>query len=192
MCSIHYNPALVHIMAWRRPKLPPFCMCEINFHIWHLLNVYILFHWNMFPWVQSTLNPQTFRQRIGTEKKTSKNPWTQPMHMSLAVDEWNGNYSQQRRDLEKVAPYELSWLQFRFILPHYSDVTLSLMASQITSISIVCSTVFFWRISKIRVTEFCEGKSPLTDGFPLQSVSNAENFSIWIRHHDEIPWKCHQ
>ena len=102
----------------------------------------------MLPWVQSTLNPKKFRRRISTEKKPSKNPLTQPMHMSLAVHERNGNYSQQRRDFEKVAPYEPSWLQFRFILPHYSDVTLSLMASQITSFSIVCSTVFFWRISK--------------------------------------------
>ena len=65
---------------------------------------------------------------------------------------------------------------------------MSSMASQITSLTIVYSTVFFSRsrskkTSKLRVTGLCEGTSPITDEFPAQRASNAENVSIWWRHH---------
>ena len=39
------------------------------------------------------------------------------------------------------------------------------------------------KISKLRVTDFCAGKSPGTAEFPAQLASNAENVSIWWRHH---------
>ena len=46
----------------------------------------------------------------------------------------------------------------------------------------------FWRrskkTSKLRVTGLCEGNSPVTGEFPAQRASNAENVSIWWRHHD--------
>ena len=35
--------------------------------------------------------------------------------------------------------------------------------------------------SKLRVTGLCERNSPVTDEFPAQRVSNAENVSIWYR-----------
>ena len=38
--------------------------------------------------------------------------------------------------------------------------------------------------SKLRVTGLCEGNSPGTGEFPTQMASNAENVSIWWRHHD--------
>ena len=45
----------------------------------------------------------------------------------------------------------------------------------------------FWRrskkISKLRVTGLCEGNSPETGEFPAHRDSNAENVSIWWRHH---------
>ena len=37
---------------------------------------------------------------------------------------------------------------------------------------------------KLRVTGFCEGSSPVTGEVPAQRASNAENVSIWLRHHD--------
>ena len=37
--------------------------------------------------------------------------------------------------------------------------------------------------SKLRVTGLCEGNSPGTGEFPAQRASNAENVSIWWRHH---------
>ena len=39
------------------------------------------------------------------------------------------------------------------------------------------------KTSKFCVTGICEGNPPVTDGFPSQRASNAENFSIWWRHH---------
>ena len=38
--------------------------------------------------------------------------------------------------------------------------------------------------SKLRVTGLCAGNSPVTDEFPAQMTSNADNVSIWWRHHD--------
>ena len=37
--------------------------------------------------------------------------------------------------------------------------------------------------SKLRVTGLCEGNSPVPGEFTAQRVSNAENISIWWRHH---------
>ena len=42
---------------------------------------------------------------------------------------------------------------------------------------------------KLRVTGLCEGNSPVTGEFPSQRPSNAENVSIWWRHHDPSEWK---
>ena len=37
--------------------------------------------------------------------------------------------------------------------------------------------------SKLRVTGLCAGNSPVTGEFPVQMASDAENGSIWWRHH---------
>ena len=39
------------------------------------------------------------------------------------------------------------------------------------------------KTSKLRVTGLCARNSPVTDEFPAQMASNAENVSIWWRHH---------
>ena len=51
------------------------------------------------------------------------------------------------------------------------------------------------KTSKLRVTGLCAGNSPMAGEFPAQMASNAENVSIWWRHHGcyEIyicnPWR---
>ena len=40
--------------------------------------------------------------------------------------------------------------------------------------------------SKLHVTGFCDGNSPVTGEFPAQRASNAENVSIWWCHHEDI------
>ena len=45
------------------------------------------------------------------------------------------------------------------------------------------------KISKLRVTGFCEGNPPVTGGFPSQRTSEAENVSTWWRHHAK-PHPC--
>ena len=66
--------------------------------------------------------------------------------------------------------------QVRF---HYNDVVISAMTSQITSLTLFCSTVYSGRrskkTSKLRVTGLCE--------FPAQKASNEEKVSIWLRHY---------
>ena len=42
------------------------------------------------------------------------------------------------------------------------------------------------KTSKLRVTGLCAGNSPQTGEFSAQMATNAENASIWWRHHDKI------
>ena len=76
---------------------------------------------------------------------------------------------------------------------HCSDVTMGAMASQITSLTIVYSTVYSRRrstkISKFRVTGLCAGNSLLTGALSTQGAINVENVFIW-RHYGiiTIPW----
>ena len=61
------------------------------------------------------------------------------------------------------------------------------VASQITSLMVVYSIVYSdadqRKTSKLRVTGLCDVNSPGTGEFPAQRASNAENGSIWWRHH---------
>ena len=41
------------------------------------------------------------------------------------------------------------------------------------------------KTSKLRVTGLCAGNSPEIGEFPAQMASNAENLSIWWRHHED-------
>ena len=64
------------------------------------------------------------------------------------------------------------------------------IASQITSLTIVYSTVYSDADQRKHQTPrhwLCEGNSPGTGEFPAQMASNAENVSIWWRHHE---YKC--
>ena len=64
---------------------------------------------------------------------------------------------------------------------------MSAMTYQITSVSLVYSTVCSGsdkkNTPKLRVSGLCEGNSPVTGEFPTQRASNAQNDSIWWRHH---------
>ena len=42
------------------------------------------------------------------------------------------------------------------------------------------------KTSKLHVTGLCEGNPPMTGEVPPQRASNAENVSIWWRHHETI------
>ena len=60
------------------------------------------------------------------------------------------------------------------------------IASQITSLTIVFSTVYSnadKKTSKLRVTGLCVDNSRKTGEFPAQMASDAENVSIWWRHY---------
>ena len=65
--------------------------------------------------------------------------------------------------------------------PHYCDVLLGANTSQITSLSIVYSTVYSdqWKHQSSASLAFVRG----IHRFPAQKASNTENVSIWCRHH---------
>ena len=64
---------------------------------------------------------------------------------------------------------------------------MSAMGSQITSLAIVCSTVYSGTDQREHQSftslALCEGNSPVIGEFPTQRTSNAENVFIWWRHH---------
>ena len=76
------------------------------------------------------------------------------------------------------------------MIKHCNDFIMSALASEITSLTIVYSTVYSRRKSKktsmLRATGLCAGNSPETGEFPAQRASNAENASIWWRHHGKF------
>ena len=73
--------------------------------------------------------------------------------------------------------------QFHFLDSHYSDVVMSTTASEITGISIVCSTVCSGEDQRKHQSSsslaFVKGiHVEANGGFPSQRASNAENVSI--------------
>ena len=84
--------------------------------------------------------------------------------------------------------YSLSvWkLKVKAYLTNYNDAMMSVMASKITGVSVVCSTVCSGanrRKHQSSASLPCEGNPPMAGGFPSQRASNAENVPIWWRHH---------
>ena len=71
---------------------------------------------------------------------------------------------------------------FGLLASRYSDVIMGTMVSQITSLTIVYSTVHSGadqrKASKLRTTGLCAGNSPETGKFLAQMASYAENVSI--------------
>ena len=68
---------------------------------------------------------------------------------------------------------------------HYNDVIMGVMASQITSLTIVYTTAYSGadqrkkrKKKKLRVSGLCVVNSPVTGEFPTQMASNVENISI--------------
>ena len=82
---------------------------------------------------------------------------------------------------------------------HYGDVTMGAIASQITNLTIIYSTVFnqthikennnYLRQHRYKImgcfltAQNHYRNSPRTGEFPAHMASNAENASIWWRHH---------
>ena len=101
--------------------------------------------------------------------------------MILALN--NYNLSQK---LQQIYNIYQTWTQC-YASIYYNDVKMGAMASEITSLAIVYSTVYSRRrskkTSKLRITGLCGGNSPVTGKFPAQMAITAGNVSIWWRHH---------
>ena len=73
-----------------------------------------------------------------------------------------------------------------WVCTYYDDVIMSAIASQITSLTIVYSTVY-------PGADQSKHQSSVSLAFvcgihPAQMASNAENVSIWWRHHTKVSW----
>ena len=77
--------------------------------------------------------------------------------------------------------------KFNQVELYYSNVMVKAMASQITDVSIAYSTVRSGANQRKQQSSaslaFVRGGSPMTGEFPAQRAGNAENVSIWCRHH---------
>ena len=66
---------------------------------------------------------------------------------------------------------------------------MSAMASQVTSLSVVystvCSGVDQRKHKTLRVTGLCKGNSPVTGEVPAQRASNSKNVSTWWPHNEK-------
>ena len=81
----------------------------------------------------------------------------------------------------------ISWNHREKIYNHYNDVIMGTMTSQITSLTIVYSAV----CSGANQRKYQISSLLGTGEFPAQKASNAENVSIWRRHHVTFKWIRH-
>ena len=81
-----------------------------------------------------------------------------------------------------IIKYRTSHEIYTQLMFNYTDVIMSAMASKTTSLNRLFRRGS-QKTSKLRVTGLYEGNTPVTGEFPAQRASNAENVSIWWRHH---------
>ena len=75
-------------------------------------------------------------------------------------------------------------VQQRTMYSHYNDVIMGSMASQITSLTIAYSAVYLG--ADLRKHQSSASLAFVSGELPAQMASNAENVSIWWRHH--VQW----
>ena len=116
---------------------------------------------------------------------------TRAQWVDVAFIQWRHS-----RDIYRIIISDINRkINFTFIQwYHYGDVIMSAIASK-TQVSRLFTQPFIQtqikERSKLCVTGLCVGNSPGTGEFPAQMASNAENVSIWWRHH-VISWMSHE
>ena len=89
---------------------------------------------------------------------------------------------------QKLPETFLSWCWDTPDMQHYNDVIMTTMASQITSLTVVYSIVYSGADQRKHQSSaslaFVRG-THRDLWIPAQRTSNAENVSIWWRHHEE-------
>ena len=99
-----------------------------------------------------------------------------------AMTEWFSDTS-----IAYKAPTKFEWP----VLLHYNDVIMSAMASQITMLRLFTQAFIQAKIKEnIKAPRHWPlwGEESVTGEFPAQRASNAENVSIWWRHHGSGHW----
>ena len=116
------------------------------------------------------------------------------------VSEWTDdlNYIKYWQNVHKPLHVKPNWPVLTRYSLHYCDVIMGAVTSQITSLTIVYSTVYSdadqrkhqSSVSLAFVRGIRQGpvNSPGTGEFPAQIASNVENVFLWWRHHESTPW----
>ena len=130
------------------------------------------FHWSSSLCVQLTVNQQWCSLPSDYAQRHCLSQWCPQKHEWITLREYvpgdDGMYSIFQKKL------------LRF---NYNDTIMSAMASQLTFVSIVCSSVGSGADQRKHQSSASLGFVPVTGEFPTQKASNAENASIWWRHH---------
>ena len=79
--------------------------------------------------------------------------------------------------------YKQSATPVQTLFSHYNGVIMRAMASQITGVSVVYSTVGSGADQRKHQSSESLASVPVTGEFPTRKASNAENVSIWWDHH---------
>ena len=88
----------------------------------------------------------------------------------------------------------LMMMMMMMVTTHYNDVIMSTMASQMTSLTIVCSTVYSGVDERKHQSSaslaFVRGihREPVNSPHKNGQLQHAENVSIWWRHHVMMTW----
>ena len=112
----------------------------------------------------------------------SRNIKNTPFWKIICISSWaqGDNFIINHNPHLHVYTYTCSYYVSKKVFRHYGDVMMGAMASQITSLTIVYSTVYsgadqIKHQSSASLT-FVSGNPPVTGGFPSQRASNAEMF----------------
>ena len=166
--------------------------CRIHFLEWKILVFWYRFNWNLFSLMHFTISHKPALVQIMAWHLSGAKSLSESMpayftytYASLGLNKWK---------MAKIVEIHPQWRHGHTKFITYNDVIMTTMASQINSLTIVLLNCSFGhrlkKTSKLRVTGLFAGKSPVTGEFPAQRTNNAENVSIWWRHHLSI-WKYH-
>ena len=139
-------------------------------------------HIHVFPGCQiaSEITYHTYQSVCTSVDNDNSLGVIQPMQHAFALE---GNYDKFLL-LLSLKRIHILCVFTKIIVPissHYTDVTMSELVSQITSLTIVYSAVYSGKDQGKRQSS--ASLAFVTGEFPAQRASNAEIFSIWWRHH---------
>ena len=123
------------------------------------------FLWIVYPYFLLLLNRQVHRNDVGIIDHTHTYKSITHVH----IIHWKYLYTSHKGYLSITVTS--SWARWRLKSPVLRLFTQQFIQAQIKE------------NIKPRVTGLCAGNSPVTGEFPAQRASNAENVSIWWRHH---------
>ena len=153
---------------WGRDKVAAISQTTLSiaFSWTKIVEFRINFHWSFAPKVSIDNNPALLQ--IMAWRRPGDKPLSEPVMVSLLTHicvtrpQWVNALHWRHNGHDSVSKHQ----------PH--DCLLNRLFRRRSK-----------KISKLRVTGLCAGNSPETSEFPAQMASNAENVSIWWRHHGQ-------